>query len=102
MIRDAQGNDIGQLVVTARLRTVQPSWMHKLGIKEESQRFTSVPNEKEQAGSAVLTLSGQIGTGGAPGGPAEGLGQQSQGSSGLQPGGARAARPEESAATPCG
>ena len=64
MIRDEKGNDIGQLVVTARLRTVQPSWIGKLGIKEESQRFTSVPNEREQAGSAVLTVGGQVGTGG--------------------------------------
>ncbi len=103
MIRDEQGRNIGQLVVTARLRTVQPSWTGEMGIKEESQRFTSVPNEREQAGSAVLTVSGQLGTGGVSrGGGVEKLGEKSEVSGGFQAGGAVSASRKESANTGSG
>ena len=92
-----------QLLITARLRTVQPSWIGKLGIKEESQRFTSVPDDKEQSGSAVLTLSGQVGTGGVPrGGQEEPIGERSEISGGLQVGGAVSASRAENADTGSG
>ena len=65
MIRDSRGNDVGQLVVTARLRTIQPSWIGELGIKEESQRFTNVWDSREQSGAAVLTAGLSAGKGGS-------------------------------------
>ncbi len=76
MIRDSAGNDIGQLVVTARLRTIQPSWIGDLGIKEEAQRFTNVWDNKEQSGAAVLTV-----------GPAAGLGESKTGAHAMLGGG---------------
>ncbi len=100
MIRDEKGNDIGRLVVSARLRTVQPSWIGKLGIKEESQRFTSVPNEREQSGSAVLTVGGQIGTGGTKRGRlTPKVGEESDVTGGFQVGGAVSASRTESSNT---
>ena len=84
MIRDSRKNDIGQLVVTARVRTIRASWIGDLGIKEEAQRFTNVWDTKEQSGAAVLTAGGTVGKGAAPTGVTGQVGEGDKFDAGLQ------------------
>jgi hypothetical protein len=57
MIRDSKGKNVGQLVVSARLRTVQASTKSKLGVKEEAQRFLQVEHSKSEGGSMTATVT---------------------------------------------
>ena len=60
MLRDSDGNDAGQLIVTGRLRSTQASTKSKLGVKEEAQRFLNVEDTKAKGGSVTATLTASV------------------------------------------
>ena len=60
MLRDSEGNDAGQLILTGRLRSTQASTKSKLGVKEEAQRFLNVEDTKAQGGAVTATLTANV------------------------------------------
>ena len=70
-------------MVTARLRSIQPSWIGDLGIKEEAQRFTNVWDGKEQGGAVVQTTGLTLGNVLSQAGAQEELGAGNDYSGGL-------------------